>query len=36
MGFLKKNKNKLTDLECDEIDYIARTHYLANKINDRT
>jgi hypothetical protein len=34
LSLTEKHKNELTDTQCDEIDYIARKHYKANRINE--
>lgn len=34
LAIAESHKNELTDNQCDEIDYIARKHYQANRINE--
>jgi hypothetical protein len=33
-SLLRKDNNDFTDFECDKIDFIARKHYTANRINE--
>jgi hypothetical protein len=36
MNILNMNKSRLTDQQCDELDYRARLHAMANTVNQNT